>query len=315
MAETRTIDVVVTRRRSAAQDVVLLDLAPAVGTLPRWAPGAHVTVVLDDGRERQYSLCSDPDDGTTWRIGVLRQREVSAWLHENARVGCTLRVRGPANHFLFAPSPGRRYVFVAGGIGITPLVPMLAAAAAAGNEFSLLYLGRSRASMALVEELEERYRGRVEVFAADEGVRLDLSARFAGQQARTVVYGCGPARLLDGLGAALDDRPPGSLHVERFAPRTFAPPRWAERFRLELLMSAETLTVEPHESVLDVLERHDVPVVSSCRVGTCGTCEVAVVDGEVEHRDSVLSPEEQAGNRSMMPCVSRACGPVLTLDL
>ena len=102
-----TLEVVVTSRREAARDVVLLELAPVAGTLPRWAPGAHLTVMLDDGRERQYSLCSDPDDVQKWRIGVLRERDGSAWLHEHARVDRTLRVRSPANHFLFAPSPGR----------------------------------------------------------------------------------------------------------------------------------------------------------------------------------------------------------------
>ncbi len=174
-----SFEAVVTGRRDAADGVVVLDLERATGTLPHWSPGAHIDVVLPSGIERQYSLCGSPTARGTWRIGVLREREGSVWLHDNAHVGATLRVRGPANHFLFAPTAGRSYVFVAGGIGITPLVPMIEAADAAGAEWTLLYLGRSRTTMAFVDDLVARYGERVEVFAADEGRRLDLSARFA----------------------------------------------------------------------------------------------------------------------------------------
>lgn len=310
-----SFDAVVRERRDAADGVVVLDLERATGTLPHWSPGAHIDVILPDGLERQYSLCGSPTERGTWRIGVLREREGSVWLHENARVGATLRVRGPANHFLFAPTAGRSYVFVAGGIGITPIVPMAEAAEAAGATWTLLYVGRSRSTMAFVDELEARYGERVEVFAADEGRRLELTERLGTPVARTVVYACGPARLLEALDATMAGWPRGSLHVERFEAKVLGPPVWSEPFEVDLMMSGLTVTVPPERSILDVVEENGIVVPSSCRVGTCGTCEVAVVDGEIEHRDSVLSPEEQDANRTMMPCVSRAACERITLEL
>ncbi|MDU0366647.1 PDR/VanB family oxidoreductase [Microbacterium sp. NPDC089180] len=310
-----SFDAVVRERRDAADGIVVLDLERATGTLPHWSPGAHIDVVLPDGLERQYSLCGSPSARGTWRIGVLREREGSVWLHENAHVGATLRVRGPANHFLFAPTAGRSYVFVAGGIGITPIVPMIEAAEAAGAAWTLLYVGRSRATMAFVDELEQRHGDRVEVFAADEGRRLDIPRRLGTPVARTVVYACGPARLLEALDATMAVWPRGSLHVERFEAKVLGPPVWTEPFEVDLMMSGLTVTVPPERSILDVVEENGIVVPSSCRVGTCGTCEVAVVDGDVEHRDSVLSPEEQEANRTMMPCVSRAACDRITLEL
>lgn len=310
-----SFEAVVRERRDAADGVVVLDLERAAGTLPHWSPGAHIDVVLPDGLERQYSLCGSPSARGTWRIGVLRERDGSVWLHENAHVGATLRVRGPANHFLFAPTAGRSYVFVAGGIGITPIVPMIEAAEAAGAAWTLLYVGRSRRTMAFVDELEERYGDRVEVFAGDEGGRLDIAERLGTPVARTVVYACGPARLLEALDDTMAVWPRGSLHVERFEAKVLGPPVWTEPFEVDLMMSGLTVTVPPERSILDVVEENGIVVPSSCRVGTCGTCEVAVVDGEIEHRDSVLSPEEQDANRTMMPCVSRAACERITLEL
>lgn len=315
MSGGNTVEVVVRARQDAADGIVVLDVERVAGTLPNWSPGAHIDVVLPGGLERQYSLCGSPTARGTWRIGVLREREGSVWLHENAHVGTTLRVRGPANHFLFAPTAGRSYVFVAGGIGITPILPMIEAAETAGATWTLLYAGRSRHTMAFVDDLVARYGERVEVYAADEGRRLDLDARFGAPVARTVVYSCGPARLLEALKDAMAGWPGGSLHLERFEAKVLGPPVWTEPFEVDLMLSGLTVTVPPERSVLDVIEEAGAIVPSSCRVGTCGTCEVAVADGEVEHRDSVLSPEEQAANRTMMPCVSRAACERITLEL
>ncbi len=284
------------------------------GALANWSPGAHLDLVLPDGRERQYSLCSEPGE-TTWRIGVLREREVSAWIHEHAIEGAVLQVRGPSNHFMFAPTAGRGYIFVAGGIGITPILTMVRRAAAAGAEFTLLCAGRSRRTMAFVDDLESAYPGRVEVFAADEGRRLDIAERFGEPLERTIVYACGPTRLLEPLEERMTHWPRGSLHVERFEAKVLGPPVWTEAFEVDLLLSGMTVEVGPGTSILDAVEAEGVIVPSSCRVGTCGTCEVAIVDGEVEHRDSVLSPEEQEDNRILMVCVSRAACPRITIEL
>lgn len=309
-------EVVVRRRVPAADSVVLLELeSPTGGQLPGWSPGAHIDVVLPGGRERQYSLCADPTDRSWWRIGVLKERDVSAYLHDGVVEGDRLLVRGPRNHFAFAPFPGRKYLFVAGGIGITPIYSMLASAKAAGNEARLVYAGRSRSAMAFAEELAGGYADSAEFYASDEGARADIAGLLAEPEPGTILYCCGPRRLIEAVEAASVHWPRGSVHLERFEAKVLGEPIWNEPFDVDLLLSGLTVTVRPDETVLEVLERHDVLVPFSCRVGTCGTCEVAVIEGEVEHRDSVLSPQEQEDGFAMMVCVSRARCPRLILEL
>lgn len=315
---TGEITLVVRRRVDAADGVVLLDLArPEGGLLRPWAPGAHIDVVLPgDLGERQYSLCGDPAQQDVWRIGVLREedgRGGSLHLH-GLREGDPVVVRGPANHFAFQPFPGREYVFVAGGIGITPISAMVRAAAAAGVPWRLVYAGRSRRTMAFLDELLGDFGDRVDVYARDEGVRADLRA-LLGAAPGAVVYCCGPARLIEAVEEVCGDRPSGHLHLERFEARELGEPVWTEPFEVDLMLSGITVEVPPERSILEVIEEAGVLALASCRVGTCGTCEVPVVDGEIEHRDSVLSPEEQDENRTMMICVSRAACPRITLEL
>lgn len=312
------LDLRVARRADAADGVVLLDLERADGSpLPAWTAGAHVDVLLPGGLgERQYSLCGDPADRARWRIGVLCEaagRGGSMWLHERA-AGDALRVRGPANHFGFTPFPRRRYLFVAGGIGITPISAMVRAADDAGVEWRLAYAGRSRATMAFVGDLVERHGDRIRVYAGDEGERADLEALLAEDPA-AIVYCCGPARLIEAVQRAAAGRPRGHLHLERFEATQLAEPVWRDPFEVELLLSGVTVTVPPERSILDVVEEAGALAVSSCRTGTCGTCETPVIEGEVDHRDSVLSPEERDDNLAMMICVSRAACPRLVLEL
>ncbi len=310
------IEAVVAARAELATDVVALDLAGADGAaMPPWTPGAHIDVLLPEGGERQYSLCGDP--GTDrWRIAVLREeggRGGSRYLHGLTN-GDRLRVRGPANHFAFEPQAGREYVFIAGGIGITPIAGMVRAAEAAGASWRLVYAGRSRDSMAFVTELTGQHGDRVEVFARDEGVRADVPALLAAAP-DAVVYCCGPARLIAAVEEACAGRPSGRLHLERFTARELGAPLYDEPFEVDLLLSGLTVTVPPERTILEVVEEEGVLALSSCRVGTCGTCEVPIVDGEVDHRDSVLSPEEQGDNFAMMICVSRAACPRITIEL
>lgn len=310
------IDVVVRDRVMAADGVVLLSLTSAAGAvLPVWSPGAHIDVIIPGGQERQYSLCGDPLDRQSWRIGVLREKHVSAYLHDEIVVGSRLLVRGPRNHFAFAPFPGKRYLFIAGGIGVTAIYPMLASARRAGNEFRLIYAGRSRSSMAFAADFTRDYSAETEFFTADQGLRADLAAQLADPDDSTLIYCCGPARLIDAVETAAAHWPRGALHIERFEAKVLGPPVWNEPFDVELMMSGETVTVPPEKTILEVVEERGILIVSSCRVGTCGTCEVPVVDGDVEHRDSVLSPEEQEDNFAMMICVSRAAGPKITIEL
>jgi ferredoxin-NADP reductase len=303
-------------RAEVARDVLMLTLAdPAGEPLPRWRPGAHVDLILEPGMARQYSLCGDPADRGQWRIAVLREpagRGGSAYVHDKLTEGTVLRADGPRNHFPLLPA--RRYLFVAGGIGITPLLPMIAAADAAGAGWSLTYGGRSRRSMAFAGELTARYPGRVAIQPQDETGLLDLDALLATPEPGTLVYCCGPEPLL----AAVEERcagwPAGALRVERFAPR---PDRGGpgSAFTVELARSAVSLSVAADCSILRSLEAAGIQVLSSCTEGTCGTCETAVLAGLPDHRDSVLSPAEQAANDVMMICVSRSRTPKLVLDL
>ncbi len=236
----------------------------------------------------------------------------SAYVHSKLTEGALVRARGPRNHFPLVPAD--RYLFIAGGIGITPLLPMIAAADAAGTPWHLTYGGRSRASMAFLAGLTGRYPGRVDVRPQDEPGLPDLDSLPGVPQPGTLVYCCGPEPLL----AAAEERcavwPAGSLHVERFAPR---PDSGAPRssFEVELAVSGLTLTVPADCSILRAAEAAGVQVLSSCTEGTCGTCETAVLAGIPDHRDTVLSPGERAACDVMMICVSRSRSPKLVLDL
>jgi ferredoxin-NADP reductase len=312
MSDVYEAELVVEQREFAADGVLALTLRHPLGEpLPAWEPGAHVDVVLGPGLERQYSLCGAPADLARWRIAVLREpdgRGGSAHVHEQLGQGDKVRVRGPRNHFRLEPAP--RYRFIAGGIGITPILPMLAAAQAAGAEWTLLYGGRTRQSMAFTGELE-RYGDRVTVAPQDESGLLALALVLDDVPDGTLVYCCGPGPLLD----AVEERcPSGVLRVERFQAKE-QPVGEDGEFEVELAQSGLTLTVVPGVSVLDTVRAAGVEVLFSCTEGTCGTCETDVLDGVPDHRDSVLTAEEQQGGETMMICVSRCQGRRLVLDL
>ncbi|MHA6794151.1 PDR/VanB family oxidoreductase [Pseudonocardia bannensis] len=314
MAEEAELDLLVDRAVPAADGVVELTLRAADGAdLPAWKPGAHVDLELRPDLVRQYSLCGDPADRTRWRLGVLREpdgRGGSAFVHDELAEGTKVRARGPRNHFALADAP--RHLFIAGGIGITPILPMLAAADAAGGDWRLVYGGRTRTSMAFLAELTDRYAERVEVRPQDETGPLDLDGLLGGLEPGTLVYCCGPEPLL----TAVEERAPaGQLHVERFAPRSVGEPVRADGFEVELARSGLTLTVLPDRSILHTVEDAGISVLSSCQEGTCGTCETGVLGGRPDHRDSLLTAEERAAGDTMFICVSRCWSPRLVLDL
>ena len=306
----------VVAKHEAAEGVVTLSLREVGDVpLPRWEPGAHVDLVLDGAPTRQYSLCGDPADHHEYRVGILRDPEgrgSSRYVHDRLSVGDTVRVRGPRNNFSLVESP--RYLFIAGGIGITPILPMIRAAEAAGADWELVYGGRRRASMAFLDELA-RYGDRVSVRPQDETGLLDLDALLGEPRADTRVYCCGPEPLLAAVEQRCGAWPSGALHVERFAAKPLTEPVRSEAFEVVLAQSELTLSVPPDRSILSVVEEAGVGVLSSCAEGTCGTCETAVLDGTPDHRDSVLSAEERQANDYMMICVSRSCSGRLVLDL
>ncbi|MFC8850227.1 MULTISPECIES: PDR/VanB family oxidoreductase [unclassified Micromonospora] len=309
------VELVVAARDQVAAEVVALSLGrPGGGDLPGWTPGAHVDLELGPGLVRQYSLCGDPADRSALRVAVQREpggRGGSRLVHERLTVGATVRVHGPRNTFRLVPA--RRYLFVAGGIGITPIVPMVAVADAGGADWRLAYGGRSRATMAFAATLRERYGDRVGLHPQDETGLLDLAALLAGPGVG-LVYCCGPEPLVRAVEEYCRGWPPGCLHVERFTPRGDTGGEEAA-FEVVLALSGRTVTVPPGTPILCAVEEAGVQVLSSCREGTCGTCETPVLAGVPEHRDSLLTERERAAGDTMMICVSRARTPRLVLEL
>jgi ferredoxin-NADP reductase len=297
--------------------VLSLELVDPDGRdLPPWEPGSHVDLHLPGGVSRQYSLAGDPRDRRRYRLGVLREpagRGGSAYVHDTLRPGDTVDFAGPRNHFRLEPAEA--YVFVAGGIGITPILPMLAAATAAGATWTLLYGGRTATSMAFTDELAQ-YGDRVTLWPQDTHGLLDLDGLLGTARPGTLVYCCGPEALLAAVEERMAGWPAGSLHLERFsAPVVERDPAGEHALEVVLAESGRTVTVPEDRSILDVLLDEGVDVLSDCREGICGSCEVKVIEGDVDHRDFVLSEPEKAANACMMVCVSRACGPRLVLGL
>ncbi|MFZ3555283.1 PDR/VanB family oxidoreductase [Streptomyces sp. BH055] len=311
---------VVTGKEPIAEGVVSLTLAhPDGARLPDWTPGAHIDLVLPDGTVRQYSLCGDRWDPDSYRVAVLREpdgRGGSAYVHERLRVGDRVGIGGPRNNFPLAPlADSGAYLFIAGGIGITPLLSMIHQAELLGLEWRLLYGGRTRRSMAFREELTAAYGERVHVVPQDERGLLDLDAWLGAPRADTKVYCCGPAPLLAAVEAACAGWEPYALRTERFTAVARGAPARDTAFEVELRRSARTVRVDPDVSVLQAVREAGADVVSSCEQGTCGTCLTPVLDGEPDHMDSVLADHQRAAGDCMLVCVSRSCGDRLVLDL
>lgn len=287
--------------------------------LPRWTPGAHIDVECGStGLSRQYSLCGDPAEAAVYEIAVLRDpasRGGSAWLHEQLRVGDRLKIRGPRNHFRF-DDKAQRVILLAGGIGITPIRAMARRAAALGMDYQVHYCGRSRMQMAYLAEMQAEHGEHLLVHASDEGRRLDLNALLLTHTPGTQLYACGPERLLQALAEAGAHWPEDSLHTEHFhAQATQLDPSREHAFEVVLKDSGLTLPVPADQTVLSVLRAANIDVQSDCGEGLCGSCEVRVLGGQIDHRDVVLTRSEREGQNRMMVCCSRACGGQLVLEL
>ncbi|MFF3490511.1 PDR/VanB family oxidoreductase [Streptomyces sp. NPDC002795] len=312
------LTVTVKETRSEAVGVRSLVLAAREGgALPAWTPGAHVDVVLSRDLVRQYSLSSACEERAAWRIAVLREpdgRGGSAYLHDRVAAGDTLLVSAPRNNFALDLDTSR-LVFVAGGIGITPILPMLAAAERAGTDWQLLYLGRSAETMAFADELT-RYGDRVRLHRDDVSGVADLAAELDGVGAAGAhVYACGPSGLLTAVQEYADARPHSCLTLERFVATPEAQRQVDDRpFTVETADGRE-IEVGAGQSIVDALTQAGVRTLTSCREGVCGTCETPVLEGTPDHRDQLLSEEERAAGDVMMICVSRCQGERLVLDV
>lgn len=308
-------DTLVTAVRLEADGVVSLTLAASDGSrLPEWEAGSHIDVRLPSGTVRQYSLCGDPED-TTYTVAVLREsdgRGGSAEIHDTALVGRTLPIRGPRNHFPLEDAG--HYVFLAGGIGITPVLALARAAARKGASWELHYGGRSATSMAFTREVAALGGDTTLV----EGAPLDLAAIVSGAPAGSAVYACGPPGLLNAVRDVCTDTGT-TLRTEQFtadpdtrpAPDTVS----AEAFDVELARTGATVTVEPGTSILDAVRTVCPDVLSSCEEGFCGTCETKVLAGQPVHADTILNEREREAGASMMICVGGCASRRLVLDL
>jgi len=334
-------EMLVRQVRWEADGVISVELAcPDGSPVPAWTPGSHIDVVLPSGLVRQYSLCGDPADRSCLKVAVLREaqgRGGSRELHDSPLVGRTIGIRGPRNHFKLREAD--EYLLIAGGIGITPILTMLRHVDRDGAAYRLVYGGRTRATMAFLDELA-RYGG-VDIVPQDERGLPDLDALLDSASPGTEVWCCGPEGLLRAVEAA--GRARGiPVHVERFG--TQAPPKQPTAapsqapggdlvgdaagdaggtsqataqasFQVELRRSGITIDVDPDRTILDSVREHLPQVISSCEEGFCGACETRVIDGIPDHRDQVLDDTERAAGESMMICVSRSCSKRLVLDL
>jgi ferredoxin-NADP reductase len=300
-----------------AEGVLSLELRSVDGSLlPEWTPGAHIEIELAEGIVRHYSLCSSPNDNEIWRIAVLREpagRGGSKLIHESIRPGHVVSASGPRNNFILVDSD--RYLFIAGGIGITPILPMVREVADRGKAWSLVYGGRTLKSMAFVDDLSEISGGDVHILPEDEYGLLDLDRCLGTPCGHTAVYCCGPGPLIDAVERRCNSWPAGALHLERFTPKEMSSSCRDGEFDVQLAQSGKRLRVPADRTLLEVLEDAGFEIANSCRAGICGTCELGVADGIPEHNDDVLSDAERESNQVILPCVSRSKSAVLVVDL
>ncbi len=316
-----TLQVRVAARREEAHDIIALELVAVDGAaLPAFTAGAHIDVHLPGGLLRQYSLCNAPHERHRYQIGVLRDansRGGSAAVHETLKVGDVLTIGAPRNQFALVPA--QHSLLLAGGIGVTPILCMAEALAAAGASFEMHYCARSPARQAFRERIAASgFSDRV-VHHYDDGDaadKLDLDALLAQTAPSTHLYVCGPAGFIAHVVDTARARgwPESQVHFEYFG----AAPVQADgngEFDVKLASSGKVYTIPVNRTVIQVLCEHGVDVPVSCEQGICGTCLTRVLEGQPDHRDQYLTDEERAANDQFTPCCSRARSPLLVLDL
>lgn len=305
-----TLTVIVSQMDMIAENVKLIKFIPlGGGPLPIWQPGAHITLFLPNGLQRQYSLCGDPADRNHYEIAVLASPTSeggSQWIHSELRLGTKLDILPPRNHF--ECEPANEYIFIAGGIGITPIKAMIESLPA-HRTWKLLYYGRSRKTMAFAQELSRKFPDQVQLITSKQP-KPHLNKILSNAQAQ--IYCCGPEKLLSEV---TEYSRPENLHVERFVPVERTPDTPRAPIEVSCRKSKKEITVGENQTVLEALEEVGVPILGSCKKGVCGTCEVRVLEGTPLHLDSVMSDEEKNKLGIMFPCVSRASTPNLVLDI
>jgi len=315
-----TFSVLIKQIRLESEGTSSFELVSLTGQqLPAFTPGAHIDLHLPGGLVRSYSLLNKPSERASYRIAVKREpdsRGGSAWLHDQARVGMTLELSAPLNDFELeeeAPSS----ILVAGGIGITPILSMVAHLAAAGRPWQLHYCARSRECMAFSDELEllaANCKGVVHRYFNDSSPEpLDIQALVESAPDDAHLYCCGPAGMIEDFISASQKRSPNTVHFERFASSQVA--ATSGGFDVHLARDGRTLTVKNGKSILDTLLDAGLDVPYACTQGICGSCLTRVIDGIPDHRDDCLTDEQREANDSVIICCSGSHSQKLTLDL
>lgn len=300
----------------AAEEVLVFDLVAADRRpLESFAPGSHIDVYAPNGQMRQYSLCGDAADDSRYVIAVKREdagRGGSRSMHSSLEVNSAIAIAGPRNFFPLHPEAAHS-IFIAGGIGITPIRSMIRALHGEEKSWELHYCARSARHAAFLDEISARAPARVKPYLS-EAPLLDAGELLREIVPEAHVYCCGPEGLMKAVRAASAHWPEGRVHFEWFAaPRAEWPENTA--FEVALARSGVTLHIPADRTILQVVREHGIDVTSACEEGVCGTCETAVLEGEPEHRDVLLSPQERTAGRSMMICISRSKTRKLVLDL
>ncbi|WP_455920862.1 PDR/VanB family oxidoreductase [Pseudomonas putida] len=319
MSNSNTITALVHTLRYEAEGIISVELRPWGDTV--FAPfdaGSHIDLHLPNGLVRSYSLLNSPSEQGRYVVGILRDRKSrggSEYVHAQLRVGMQLNISQPRNNFALDAN-ARHSVLVAGGIGITPIYCMFRQLLALGKSAQLIYCARSRREAALIEALVGLDAKVVYHFNDEKGVPPDLAQYLAGQPVDTHFYCCGPTPMLDAFESTCESLGYPHAHIERFAAAELPPSDEAHSsYSVELGKSGKTLNVEPGLNLLDVLLEAGCDIEYSCREGVCGSCETKVIEGDIDHRDGVLTKSERAANKSMMVCVSGCKSRRLVLDL
>ncbi|MDO5641598.1 MAG: PDR/VanB family oxidoreductase [Paracoccus sp. (in: a-proteobacteria)] len=288
--------------------------------LPAFSPGAHVEITLPSGGRNAYSLIDFSGDlaaPVQYRLGVRLENPGaggSRFIHA-LKPGDTLEVGEPKNHFPLAGGPGP-VLLLAGGIGVTPLISMAAALAAAGRDFRMIYASRSAGAAAFADRLVAAHGARVTLHHDDQaGGPVPVADLVAGADPGTHVYVCGPKPMIEATRAAMEalGRPSAQFHAELF--ENTAHQGGDRAFEVEIASTGQIVTVPADQTIIEALEAAGLDLIYDCQRGDCGICQTDVLEGTPDHRDVVLSQEERASNRVMQICVSRALSPRLKLDL
>ena len=307
----------VTRNDRIADGINLIEFRhPADQPLPEFSAGAHITIKVPNGLLRKYSLCNDPAERDRYQVAVKREangRGGSADLVDTVKAGDELMVAPPVNDFGL-PQRAQDFLFIAGGIGITPIMAMIKQVRAQGKRFRLFYCTRSAETTAFVEELSKpEYAGLVTIHhdLGDPSCSLDLKPILAERKNREHLYCCGPRPLMEAVRHFTDHWSATAVHFEAFSEAETHKPG-DKPFKVRLAKSGKVIEVPVSKTILEVLRDNGLEVPSSCETGTCGTCRTKLLAGEADHRDLVLADHERKDQ--IMICVSRARTDEITID-